>query len=191
MRGEDVMGGGHDGRFSGSPPHARGRHYQGPSMNEPFGITPACAGKTFVLILYPHTPSDHPRMRGEDSCCQTRTGFFCGSPPHARGRPLGHGGGQHTGRITPACAGKTGTTPTLTRLPRDHPRMRGEDPFTDSSISFFTGSPPHARGRRRNDAVCCVDPGITPACAGKTPYFRRGIPPSSDHPRMRGEDTAR
>ena len=50
------------------------------------------------------------------------------------------------------------------------------------------GSPPHARGRRFDDPVGSVDPGITPACAGKTFQLDQWQAGDRDHPRMRGED---
>ena len=48
------------------------------------------------------------------------------------------------------------------------PRMRGEDKIASLQEERDAGSPPHARGRHRWDAIYYVDPRITPACAGKT-----------------------
>ena len=91
----------------GSPPHVRGPLR--PVALGPFshGITPACAGTTFLMTKNLETPWDHPRMCGDhwerDMSLVTREG----SPPHVRGPPpalfmsfLGLG-------ITPACAGTT------------------------------------------------------------------------------------
>ena len=73
---------------------------------------------------------------------------------------------------------------------RDHPRMRGEDVQEFGYEGDWAGSPPHARGRHHHHQAPQGVPGITPACAGKTPP--RTPPPSTDgdHPRMRGEDIA-
>ena len=46
--------------------------------------------------------------------------------------------------------------------------MRGEDLNVMTRVDAMTGSPPHARGRRRMVAEAIDDHGITPACAGKT-----------------------
>ena len=112
------------------------------------GITPACAGKTKeIRVRDPHG---------------------VGSPPHARGRPLGDVAQRAYARITPACAGKTLAERTIALTIEDHPRMRGEDWFMRFAICPGDGSPPHARGRppifRQEHATLR----ITPACAGKT-----------------------
>ena len=75
------------------------------------------------------------------------------------------------------------------RAPRaDHPRMRGEDASAPNGNRPASGSPPHARGRRRSTASEGPAGGITPACAGKTGIGSRAISEVEDHPRMRGED---
>ena len=168
MRGEDdafAVGGVAD---FGSPPHARGRHVYDVNSLYPYGITPACAGKTKLLLNGIHFFGDHPRMRGEDTTLFEGAKRVLGSPPHARGRLLN--------RIT---AGMLFT---------DHPRMRGEDRFSKPSTFSDRGSPPHARGRRRHLVRRAVVQRITPACAGKTSRTCPFCQPSTDHPRMRGED---
>ena len=67
--------------------------------------------------------------------------------------------------------------------------MRGEDASVRAPSEEMSGSPPHARGRRRLRERARRGRRITPACAGKTDtegYRRYG---DRDHPRMRGEDT--
>ena len=168
MRGEDRPILGRPSNIPGSPPHARGRRPRPPSSPHARRITPACAGKTLS--------ASSPKSRKQ------------GSPPHARGRlsfvfflVLDAG-------ITPACAGKTRRKGTRHRGIRDHPRMRGEDKLNALGLPRRTGSPPHARGRLENDAGRAAAGGITPACAGKTPFSSLFNSCSSDHPRMRGED---
>ena len=46
-------------------------------------------------------------MRGEDLREVEKSRFAQGSPPHARGRPIGDHNADNLKRITPACAGKT------------------------------------------------------------------------------------
>ena len=68
--------------------------------------------------------------------------------------------------------------------------MRGEKHLMHSSSIHSTGSPPHARGKDSIYGMSAQDPGITPACAGKShPYTQKSMV-SWDHPRMRGEKTA-
>ena len=66
MRGEDGAHFAFDGVNDGSPPHARGRPFQRAVDTENGRITPACAGKTWVLLPCGLYGGDHPRMRGED-----------------------------------------------------------------------------------------------------------------------------
>ena len=107
MRGEDGFESRIQNVEKGSPPHARGRLVRRSTFECKTRITPACAGKTFVLILYRHLPSDHPRMRGEDCYSILPTVYIRGSPPHARGRRDNAYVTLDIKRITPACAGKT------------------------------------------------------------------------------------
>ena len=73
-------------------------------------------------------------------------------------------------------------------LSRVHPRIRGED-LSRFSISLkLTGSPPHTRGRSRNQRVNRGSKGFTPAYAGKIVHARASVSAFGVHPRIRGED---
>ena len=48
--------------------------------------------------------------------------------------------------ITPACAGIRSTPSLATATVKDHPRMRGDKPTYQSTLTGQEGSPPHARG---------------------------------------------
>ena len=148
MRGEDRQAGADKCNELGSPPHARGRHTIPVRALEYTRITPACAGKTLVFGASHSRGPDHPRMRGEDVRSVTPSSMRGGSPPHARGRPQFPKYGEFTGRITPACAGKTRLTVGSEALAEDHPRMRGEDVAEGVANVAEWGSPPHARGRQ-------------------------------------------
>ena len=50
-----------------------------------------------------------------------------GSPPRVRGKPINEGRARKVSRITPACAGKTGTDAKLDAISEDHPRVCGEN----------------------------------------------------------------
>ena len=126
-------------------------------------------------------------MRGEDLNANQFMALWNGSPPHAWGRLEGKWERWGRTRITPACAGKTGSTWPAPRTSRDHPRMRGEDQSAHWRLLVEFGSPPHARGRQRVRKAAHPGERITPACAGNTRRRRRRTPRPSDHPRMRGE----
>ena len=134
----------------------------------PAWITPACAGKTLVQEMRPLGRADHPRMRGEDAGLIAERDRNVGSPPHARGRRRESNRDSKSGRITPACAGKTTTAVTRPPCAADHPRMRGEDLKGSINNVDIEGSPPHARGRLQPACNRRRRLRITPACAGKT-----------------------
>ena len=168
MRGEDQYAGVPANRRPGSPPHARGRLRACGRRRRSRRITPACAGKTFRVLVEGQPPP--------------------GSPPHARGRLIPSRLYKRKRRITPACAGKTLLPVVVSGGLKDHPRMRGEDCRSRRRRTTHRGSPPHARGRRRCRIRRRRRSRITPACAGKTAGFVGGIRLEQDHPRMRGED---
>ena len=172
MRGEDTVRSTPAIACHGSPPHARGRRLFGSVEVSYRGITPACAGKT-PSGARPRSPAtDHPRMRGEDDYSDQSKYLIEGSPPHARGRPERDHRPLGVVRITPACAGKTVRTASLSLDLSDHPRMRGEDALRRHNDMSNQGSPPHARGRRDGEKPDHRRRGITPACAGKTRPIR-------------------
>ena len=188
MRGEDVFREVYDRVQPGSPPHARGRRHGMLDLKNNLRLTPACAGKTGRVWAPRRRNQAHPRMRGEDVWAAYSASPGEGSPPHARGRLIVVIPGTVRVRLTPACAGKTYSRNSRNCPSTAHPRMRGEDGGLGCIDGGFEGSPPHARGRRRQGPGGRNDERLTPACAGKT----RTSPPwqsfSPAHPRMRGED---
>ena len=128
-------------------------------------------------------------MRGEDAAWSLKRLTTMGSPPHARGRLASGENNRERLGITPACAGKTAPPRNLGAAEPDHPRMRGEDYFGLEVVDYRLGSPPHARGRLGRARPRMGALGITPACAGKTEVPSTWADASSDHPRMRGEDS--
>ena len=113
----------------GSPPHARGiRGNRGDRVRES-GITPACAGNTYLSDPLVLASGDHPRMRGEYAFAILFPPKCQGSPPHARGIPAISNPSSSDPGITPACAGNTENQVHTWRFHWDHPRMRGEYVF--------------------------------------------------------------
>ena len=131
----------------GSPPLARERPQSAAQLASLARITPACAGKTNLRLLFLFCGWDHPRLRGKDFLAVLNPGFAVGSPPLARERHKGLNNKILTIRITPACAGKTYAQTQEAPTDRDHPRLRGKDLCTNSRSSNGSGSPPLARER--------------------------------------------
>ena len=134
-------------------------------------ITPAHAGKTFILRVYPRKIQDHPRACGENS-----KRVFCrwakrGSPPRMRGKPHSLCNFSESFRITPAHAGKTLSATAWRRL--------------------TLGSPPRMRGKPASWEFVMPLIGITPAHAGKTIKLGAWKHESRDHPRACGENGRR
>ena len=92
--------------------------------------------------------------------------------------------------ITPACAGKSEKTRSITTTRRDHPRVCGEKKAELTPDELSRGSPPRMRGK----AVCNADRlragGITPAYAGKSDGLGWHSCCPGDHPRVCGEKYA-
>ena len=101
-------------------------------------ITPACAGKSFFLVVLTPLPEDHPRVCGEKPSASPGRQSAIGSPPRVRGKGGDKAGDADKARITPACAGKR-QPPTIASMPlRDHPRVCGEKTKNLPIARFFS-----------------------------------------------------
>ena len=171
----------------GSPPRGRGKVAQKVHKGGKSRITPAWAGKSKSLYSGGRGHRDHPRMGGEKHAGRFKKLVGWGSPPHGRGKVQACPEDSPASGITPAWAGKRQPRRPSSRDRRDHPRMGGEKPPTDSAPPPGAGSPPHGRGKAAGAPVGRLAVGITPAWAGK-----RSTPPHGgwcrhNHPRMGGE----
>ena len=92
--------------------------------------------------------------------------------------------------ITPAHAGKSLVPLFQNSRQWDHPRTRGEKLLGSELFVLYIGSPPHTRGKGKEQPGRADDPGITPAHAGKSRVVRPSGSPPRDHPRTRGEKLA-
>ena len=191
----------------GSPPRGRGKGFCGlviaPGVRitpawagkgvvegshvEVNGITPAWAGKSGSRQRYRSKTWDHPRVGGEKVLQVTRSAEDVGSPPRGRGK-----GGFKTmfvaiSRITPAWAGKSGSSAAVRSGAWDHPRMGGEKKAFSIGTRGLSESPPRGRGKEslldRYPGVI----GITPAWAGKSSLPSASRSMAWDHPRVGGE----
>ena len=148
MCGKDRPAAGRNEQRAGSPPHVRERLPSMPIRKSKARITPACAGKTVQDIEDTVVWEDHPRMCGKDLRPVTAANSLRGSPPHVRERRTRPTAGPAFRRITPACAGKTGSQRGHGPDGEDHPRMCGKDPGWPLLHLPDVGSPPHVRERR-------------------------------------------
>ena len=71
-------------------------------------------------------------------------------------------------RITPAYAGKSMFYASQGLHRRDHPRLCGEKSMLAFKSPKMSGSPPPMRGKDPYPSANFMDPGITPAYAGKS-----------------------
>ena len=172
----------------GSPPRMRGKGEGQGNSHQERRITPAYAGKSRIRRACTDRHRDHPRMCGEKCEAYARIHGMVGSPPRMRGKALENGGGSLDVRITPACAGKSHFATNFHLNKRDHPRMCGEKWFLPSRSVRDRGSPPHVRGKARQQEHLAAQSGITPACAGKSREYRVSDERSlGSPPRMRGK----
>ena len=153
---------------SGSPPRVREKLYYTGHAPNPFGITPACAGKTNAVPLVLSVSWDHPRVCGKNSRISARSLDSPGSPPRVREKRLHDCKGLAFSGITPACAGKTLISKCCEIIIRDHPRVCGKNFCSIETNQMTSGSPPRVREKLHQEYNQTNTPGITPACAGKT-----------------------
>ena len=175
------------------------------------GLTPACAGKTRSSRRPAPSSPAHPRVCGENFAVATGDLIERGSPPRVRGKPSRRRLQGPRPRLTPACAGKTGTracaAPTMTAHPRvcgenweatpigssapgSPPRVRGK--LGEALLPIVTeGSPPRVRGKHTGRMSTSHATGLTPACAGKTRAASAVRLDRGAHPRVCGENSRR
>ena len=113
-----------------------------------------------------------------------------GSPLHMRGKVSDSNPVTHKVRITPAHAGKRVCPHLRPLLLRDHPRTCGEKRGGRGQASNPRGSPPHMRGKARQNHIIGYRAGITPAHAGKRKACVPLMSRDRDHPRTCGEKPA-
>ena len=126
-------------------------------------------------------------MCGEQHIIRFRRMQVVGSPPRVRGTGRKVSSCLPDGRITPACAGNSGTAATLLVARKDHPRVCGEQSPHPRRCHRDLGSPPRVRGTGLCVQIHLAQKGITPACAGNRTNLQIIGEPTKDHPRVCGE----
>ena len=171
--GEKILVTSIDSNGIGSPPPMRGKDPLTVLYFAFIGITPAHAGKSFLLSARRMARMDHPRPCGEKLLAIRFYLLAQGSPPPMRGKARRASCVQAAAGITPAHAGKSLYEAALEVLRKDHPRPCGEkDKVCRSEISH-SGSPPPMRGKGAQTHCACQSNRITPAHAGKSIVYRR------------------
>ena len=127
-------------------------------------------------------------MCGENNSRDARTRNRKGSSPRVRGKRGATPLVIQSGRLIPACAGKTDECAAAVSDREAHPRVCGENlPATRCGLTC-SGSSPRVRGKLTINALSAADGGLIPACAGKTRSGLTGLAPSRAHPRVCGEN---
>ena len=154
--------------FSGSSPLARGLRRGVHSHPGKYGIIPARAGFTAASGRPSGSGRDHPRSRGVYWALRLACAAICGSSPLARGLHTAEAGRPVRGRIIPARAGFTTSTPRSPRAASDHPRSRGVYVCFQARPRSAHGSSPLARGLPGAGGDLVEPCRIIPARAGFT-----------------------
>ena len=97
--------------LAGSSPRVRGKHVPGLHGREVGGLIPACAGKTPEVMAVSSIGGAHPRVCGENFVQSSHQRPLSGSSPRVRGKRGNPATTLVTGRLIPACAGKTTAFP--------------------------------------------------------------------------------
>ena len=90
--------------------------------------------------------------------------------------------------LIPAHAGKTALYVRVSRIPRAHPRSRGENVIVKAAAGPEVGSSPLTRGKPHQRSPHRSSRGLIPAHAGKTVLLRTSGAGDRAHPRSRGEN---
>ena len=172
----------------GSSPLTRGKRRGSWSPSMSARLIPAHAGKTASWKRRAGRARAHPRSRGENDDAFTPVDPRVGSSPLTRGKPSrAHYAGIASGLI-PAHAGKTTGAASSLASGAAHPRSRGENEITMTTIILNGGSSPLTRGKPEYQFCEWLLRRLIPAHAGKTflpvrvPLFQGA------HPRSRGEN---
>ena len=105
-----------------------------------------------------------------------------------RGKRFGGLAATLTGRLIPACAGKTPIIRRPSRINWAHPRVCGENQGKRGCCLTLLGSSPRVRGKH-TPRTCVLSGGwLIPACAGKTVESLSAHPQAAAHPRVCGEN---
>ena len=110
-------------------------------------LIPAHAGKTHWSPSRKITAAAHPRSRGENTMPGAGPFLCFGASPVTRGKRECRGGGFRGGRLIPAHAGKTATSPSIRGTGPAHPRACGENDARLAALERMPSSSPLTQGK--------------------------------------------
>ena len=173
----------------GSSPRVRGKPPSPTGKPGTPRLIPARAGKTAPNNSQLRSSTAHPRACGENApaCCGLC--HVVGSSPRVRGKRRSPRRRPPRGRLIPARAGKTDSTPTRCCTTTAHPRACGENLSKASRLSTKTGSSPRVRGKHAMIEEDRHKWRLIPARAGKTLAAAHRVAAPVAHPRACGENT--
>ena len=172
----------------GSSPRGRGKHRSVAGDADRWGLIPAWAGKTVLIVVWVPLSSAHPRVGGENRMWWRLLRLMVGSSPRGRGKRCPATAIRRDRRLIPAWAGKTAVGPVRGVGCQAHPRVGGENSGLCPCAVVGGGSSPRGRGKRPAQPVRGRQRRLIPAWAGKTarPDNASGVPAA--HPRVGGEN---
>ena len=134
---------------SGSSPRVRRKRHERHVHARVPRLIPACAGKTVWVCAAVFGIPAYPRVCGENHSNSNDVVFSFGSSPRVRGKPVRTDGQLTINGLIPACAGKTAVRTNVSRVLRAHPRVCGENTYSNVEQEWIAGSSPRVRGKRR------------------------------------------
>ena len=111
-----------------------------------------------------------------------------GSSPRVQGKPTYLAETEFSGRLIPACAGKTRSAWIVFPSPGAHPRVCGENHWVSVWVRVVAGSSPRVRGKLHAYPWKAKARRLIPACAGKTRIDVAHAIQVPAHPRVCGEN---
>ena len=131
----------------------------------------------------------HPRARGEQARESLVQVYEDGSSPRTRGTGDRLSVGDFEERFIPAHAGNSGGFEDMNSDVPVHPRARGEQVLSNTSITTMCGSSPRTRGTDSDFSPIHVMLRFIPAHAGNRAPCPFRSSPTAVHPRARGEQS--
>ena len=175
----------------GSSPRVRGKLAVTVRAASAARLIPARAGKTSARRSTSRATRAHPRACGENATSPADHAQGHGSSPRVRGK-LPRVRNRRVDRgLIPARAGKTASRCASYRAARAHPRACGENADPYDPATWWRGSSPRVRGKRRRSGPGRRGSGLIPARAGKTGWRSSRPSATRAHPRACGENARR
>ncbi len=170
----------------GSSPLTRGARRNPRPELMGWGLIPAYAGRTDLILKGIRSAQAHPRLRGAHQKSGKSPLAAAGSSPLTRGARFGTFVVVGEFGLIPAYAGRTSNGVPKPALVKAHPRLRGAHSKNTPFETPAAGSSPLTRGAPASAAAARSFAGLIPAYAGRTTLARSPSTNHGAHPRLRG-----